>query len=1046
MKKRISAVVLAMVMILTTALPIYAYGVNPSDYPYVDENGIYHRSSASGSAGGKELTFNTDYDKMVDYFRNAMMNHESSITYMFATTDEKYQYSYENNQSAEQAKNAAIRLLNDVLYDAYTKDTANPKNAAGGDYLFKSIEDINNFNYGYYLSKDDTPKEGNQRYYTFKLTIGKILYFTTVAQEQYIQKIAKEFSKKYIPEGASDYLKVKTIYDFIVRNTTYDLDVFNGDYKFGSPRYNISHSAYGALVGSLIESGKNESEFDMESKKTITNQNVIVKANQGLAVCEGYSKLFYYLCVLNGVPCRIVDGDYLEEAQKPSDPHEWNYVWLDDGCGDGYKWFQVDTTFASQRSYKEIDINSYDYFLCGRENIHYNVKNHQQPYTMKQGLEVGREQHYDWWDLNASPSYVASYKDYQIKKVHFDKSSADAFNDGYLVKRSTLYPGESTVKVAFVYTVNGHPYELKVDDDNNFVICDEVQGFVYNGQDSSVYEVVLPYVVDREYTRLEKGNPKDSGEYTVVIEGDDNTTVEFPFYIQKLNMDNGSAENYDANIQNSASYTGSEIIPQVYISDRYNNKLEKNKDYTVTAYSDPNHTQKTEINDIGTYYIDINYEISRNYSGHYYLTFTVGKIDLEKIFLEKIFVNGCYPFQYLPDYYLNHYGIKTAADYYTLGAVNQKIGKYNLKVGTDYSVISNGTLNYGDSGTLTFTGLKNSNYVKEGTVATAEYSVNKKFDISNFNNGTADTGTKNVYYYTGSAIKPAKFDFLDERLKQGKDYKIVSYSNNINAGKASVTIEGINGCSGRATMYFVINKTSLSKASVSAKTVNGNVTYTVKYNGKTLVKNKDFKESLSSAGSSYKIVLTGMNNFNGSTAINVNKKLVKPTSKGNYIKLSASSYTYNGKAKQPTVKVYNKSKQAINSYYYTVSYSSNKSVGTAKAKITFRNGYKGSITKTFKINPKGTSLSSVKAKKKGFTVKWKKQSTQTTGYQIQYSTSSKFKSAKTVTVSKNKTTSKTVSKLKAKKKYYVRIRTYKKVGSKKYYSSWSKAKTVKTKK
>ena len=78
-------------------------------------------------------------------------------------------------------------------------------------------------------------------------------------------------------------------------------------------------------------------------------------------------------------------------------------------------------------------------------------------------------------------------------------------------------------------------------------------------------------------------------------------------------------------------------------------------------------------------------------------------------------------------------------------------------------------------------------------------------------------------------------------------------------------------------------------------------------------------------------------------------------------------------------------------------------------------------------------------------MKWKKNRTQTTGYQIQYSTSSKFKGAKTVTVSKNKTTNKTISKLKAKKKYFVRIRTYKKTAAAKYYSSWSKVKKVTTK-
>ena len=64
-------------------------------------------------------------------------------------------------------------------------------------------------------------------------------------------------------------------------------------------------------------------------------------------------------------------------------------------------------------------------------------------------------------------------------------------------------------------------------------------------------------------------------------------------------------------------------------------------------------------------------------------------------------------------------------------------------------------------------------------------------------------------------------------------------------------------------------------------------------------------------------------------------------------------------------------------------------------------------------------------------MKWKKNKTQTTGYQIQYSTRSKFKGAKTVTVSKNKTTNKMISKLATKKKHYVRIRTYKKIGSEK---------------
>ena len=85
------------------------------------------------------------------------------------------------------------------------------------------------------------------------------------------------------------------------------------------------------------------------------------------------------------------------------------------------------------------------------------------------------------------------------------------------------------------------------------------------------------------------------------------------------------------------------------------------------------------------------------------------------------------------------------------------------------------------------------------------------------------------------------------------------------------------------------------------------------------------------------------------------------------------------------------------------------------------------------------------AKKKKMTVKWKKQTKLTTGYQIQYSTSKNFKGAKTQTITKNKKTSCIIKKLKSKKKYYVRVRTYKKVKGKKYYSKWSKVKSVKTK-
>lgn len=97
-------------------------------------------------------------------------------------------------------------------------------------------------------------------------------------------------------------------------------------------------------------------------------------------------------------------------------------------------------------------------------------------------------------------------------------------------------------------------------------------------------------------------------------------------------------------------------------------------------------------------------------------------------------------------------------------------------------------------------------------------------------------------------------------------------------------------------------------------------------------------------------------------------------------------------------------------------------------------------------NTATTSISKVESKAKSFKVTWKKKS-KINGYQIQYSTSSKFKKAdtKTKTITKAKTTTATVSKLKGcNKKYYVRVRTYKVINGKKIYSSWSKTKSVTT--
>ena len=156
---------------------------------------------------------------------------------------------------------------------------------------------------------------------------------------------------------------------------------------------------------------------------------------------------------------------------------------------------------------------------------------------------------------------------------------------------------------------------------------------------------------------------------------------------------------------------------------------------------------------------------------------------------------------------------------------------------------------------------------------------------------------------------------------------------------------------------------------------------------------------------------------------------------------SVAAATYTGKALTPAVTVKDSKGNALKKGTdYTVSYKNNKSLGTATATVTFKGNYSGSKKLTFKIKPQTTTLSKLTAGKKQLKVTWKKKSA-VSGYQVQYSTSKKFTSPKTVTVKGYKTTSKTLKNLKAKKIYYLRIRTYKVVSGKKYYSDWSSVKT-----
>ena len=249
--------------------------------------------------------------------------------------------------------------------------------------------------------------------------------------------------------------------------------------------------------------------------------------------------------------------------------------------------------------------------------------------------------------------------------------------------------------------------------------------------------------------------------------------------------------------------------------------------------------------------------------------------------------------------------------------------------------------------------------------------------------------------YTGSEITPLPvITWNGTRLKKGTDYR-VTWSDNIKVGTAKCRITGKGDYTGTKTISFKIVKKGSSSSGSS-------------------------KKETESASSS---------------------KTKKFT-----VTLDRKSFIYNGKPRKPKVAVKAGGK-SVPSSGYTVSYKNNKNVGkaevTVKGKGDYKN-YKGGTT--FYIDLKKVSFKSVKAGDPQTIVCTWNTDAQCGGYQIEYCTNKAFKkSSKKITIRDSSANSLTVEKLVSGKKYYVRLRSFKKVGRSNRYSDWSSERQVSVK-
>lgn len=363
-----------------------------------------------------------------------------------------------------------------------------------------------------------------------------------------------------------------------------------------------------------------------------------------------------------------------------------------------------------------------------------------------------------------------------------------------------------------------------------------------------------------------------------------------------------------------------------------------------------------------------------------------------------------------------------------------------LTENTDYTVAYTNNTNVGTA-TVTVTG--KGSY--KGT-ATAAFEI-KAASISNFDMALS----KDSYIYTNVEKKPTPtLTKNGVTLAKNVDYT-VAYSNNINAGTATITVTGMGNYTGTLSRNYTIGTKSISKFLVTLSKTQYTYSRVAKkpvptvLNDSTkvqLVKDTDYTVAYSdniSAGT-VTVTITGKGNYGGTlkTTFTIAPRDISKMS----AKLSKTSYTYNGTKRTPTASITYKKAALVKGTDYKIKYTGNKSPGIATVTITGKGNFTGTITKTFKIIPATPSLLNAQNSEKNIVLSWEKDST-ADGYQI-YRKAKGGSWKKIKTIKKNSTTSYTDKNTGSYgSSYSYRIRSYKKAASKTLYSSYSKSLTQK---
>ncbi len=964
--------------------------------PYLAPDGTAWAVVSDDTTGEKTWhCFQRDIDTALTDALHRMLRRETAFTLYIAVNKSAYDPTTHDLQTA-----LAKRLVSNALAEKVGT-------IEGGDFLDAQIQDFQpaDLQTLWVNVEDYSDLAGTVAFYEVHCTFK---YCDTLQQMEILRKGAEKWNRLFITDNPTiaaetdtnrrQYLIVKTIYDFLTENTVYNTVAYDDFMNEGKTDW-YAHTAYAAFFGLA---GQNAADLDDTGYDWTTKQKnsltVIGTAGQGKSVCEGYAALLYYLCRLNGIACNTVMGSktVLNETtgEPQQDMHAWNCVYLDDGTGSGYQWYQADATFAATNSLRFPDFINYYYFLCGSENPYFSAEyDHQEMYGTLQGK-----------------SYPAlSATDYRFATTGEGLSGYDSQGYLALVRRGATGQMQMQDYILIRRETDGScTYYKAKTDDNGTVLTDEngqVQvipleektGLAYGGERGNFFLLIPGYVFGREYTTVyETGDDRyDPGCHTIAAT-DGTVQLSCSFYINKIDMakEKNQVELRNLDKNGAITYNVCPIQVDVHVVDGYGHTAVQDEDYTVSFY-DESGARVDTLTEPGKYTIALDFSESDRYTGKLVgdssnlLRFEIAKLPVSQVNFNK--VQAAYSGKSIADVM----NTMTFSGVSTDGKVYKKV----LRQGEDYTVTYSGSTVNAGTGTYTVTALEDSKYLT-GSVTYA-YTI-APASIAGYSG--SDIGAPVTY--NGSAQRPGTAWFDSQSgLKSGQDYTVVSYSANTNAGTANVTVQGKGNYTGTAVLHFKINQKSLNDSDVTVQctpTATG-ATVKVAYKGKTLQQNKDYAVSIATSGTTRTVTVQGKGNFKSTRQFKIHVHAYKCTA----------------------------TKAAT---YFATGYKKYKCSGC-------------SAKKTQKLAQLKPAISSLKSsKKKQLTVKWKKGSG-ISGYQISYSTSSKFtkSTTKTVTVSKAGTTSKTLTKLKSKKKYYVRVRVYKKQKGGKLYGAWSPVKNAKTK-